>query len=123
MVKVAPVSALIAVSVAACATNPAQPPPAVWTSNYAVPFDVMVNCLATAPAGAFSVSAPVYAQDGSATIYVAPVNAPPPRSQYIVRRMAGNASQVSWQRPANVGGFDWVDGDARTRAERCGGNS
>ena len=28
--------------------------------------------------------------------------------------MAGSGSQVIWRRPGNVGGLDWLDGEARS---------
>ena len=40
-------------------------------------------------------------------------------STYTVRK-AGSGSQVIWRRPGNVGGLDWLDGEAHTRADRCG---
>ena len=49
-----------------------------------------------------------------------PANTPGRVDLYVVRQMAGSGSQVIWRRPGNVGGLDWLDGEARSRADRCG---
>jgi hypothetical protein len=110
----------VAVGVAACNTRPPPDPP-VWSANYAMPFDAMVTCLSTSPAGAFTVSGPTYGLGGIATIAFTPTNAPQAASQYVVYRLPNNGSQVNWRRPGNVGNIDWLDGVARTRANRCAG--
>lgn len=120
MVKVFSVSAAIALAVAGCADQPPQPTPAVWTTNYNVAFEAMVACLAAPPAGAFTSYAPAYPSAGVATIDFIPNTLPQARSQYVVTRMVGPVSQVSWRRFSATGGLDWFDGEARNRAERCG---
>jgi hypothetical protein len=118
MVKVIPASVLIALGAAACASSGPPPLPPVWSVGYAVPFDAMVSCLAAKPAGAFLVSAPDLPQDGVAVISFTPANTQA-GSTYTVRQTSGG-SQVIWRRPGNVGGLDWLDGEARARADRCG---
>jgi hypothetical protein len=108
MVKVILASVSIALGAAACSGT--APPP--------LPFDAMVSCLSAKPAGAFLVSAPDLPQDGVAVISFTPANAQA-GSTYTVRK-TGSGSQVIWRRPGNVGGLDWLDGEARTRADRCG---
>ena len=122
MVKKVFVSAAIALAAAACQTQQNQPQPDVWSANYNVPFDVMVACLAAPPTGAFQVYAPAYPEAGMARIVFIPANTPQAQSAYVVLRMVGNVSQVSWKRLGNVtGGLDWLDGEARKRADACGG--
>jgi hypothetical protein len=104
---------------AACSSSAPPPLPPVWSANYAVPFDVMVGCLSAKPAGAFNVSRPDIPQDGVAVIDFTPEKAPQAASTYTVRK-AGSGSQVIWRRPGNVGGLDWLDGEAHSRADRCG---
>jgi len=119
MVKVILASVSIALGAAACANTAPPPLPPVWSASYAVPFDAMVGCLSAKPAGGFAVSAPDLPQDGVAVIAFTPANTPQARSAYTVRK-AGSSCQVIWRRPGNVGGLDWLDGEARTRADRCG---
>ena len=118
MVKVILASVSIALGAAACSSTQPPPLPPVWSAGYAVPFDAMVSCLAAKPAGAFVVSAPDLPQDGVAVIAFTPANTQA-GSTYTVRQ-SGSGSQVIWRRPGNVGGLDWLDGEARTRADRCG---
>jgi hypothetical protein len=119
--KVFLVSAAAALALAACANPQDQPKPDIWTVNYNVPFDAMVDCLAAPPAGAFTTYAPAYVQDGVARIVFMPSNTPQAQSAYVVTRMVGNVSQVSWRRFGSVSqGLDWFDGEARNRANRCG---
>jgi hypothetical protein len=118
MVKVVLASVSIALAAAACASTAPPPLPPVWSANYDVPFDAMVGCLAAKPAGAFLVSAPDLPQDGVAVIYFTPANSQA-GSTYTIRK-AGSGSLVIWRRPGSVGGLDWLDGEARTRADRCG---
>jgi hypothetical protein len=121
MVKVFAVSVSIALAVAACANPQDLPKPDIWTVNYNVPFDAMVACLAAPPAGAFTTYAPGYMQDGTARIVFIPRDTPQAQSAYVVTRMVGNVSQVSWRRFGSVSqGLDWLDAEARTRANRCG---
>lgn len=120
MMKGLLLSAAIALAMAGCANQPEQPRPAVWTVNYNVAFDVMVACLGAPPHGAFTAYAPAYPSAGVASIAFIPNSLPQANSQYVVTRMIGNVSQVSWRRYGAVGGQDWLDGEARTRADRCG---
>lgn len=118
MVKVILASASIALGAAACTSTAPPPLPPVWSANYAVPFDAMVSCLSAKPTGAFAVSAPDLPQDGVAVIAFTPANTPQAGSAYTIRQ-TGSSSQVIWRRPGNVGGLDWLDGEARSRADRC----
>ena len=72
----------------------------------------MVACLAAPPAGAFKTYAPDYTQDGVARIVFIPDNTPQAQSAYVVTRMIGNVSQVSWRRFGSVG-RDWTGSMAR----------
>jgi hypothetical protein len=122
MVKKVFVSAAILLAAAACQTQQKQQQPDVWSANYNVPFDVMVACLAAPPTGAFQVYAPAYPEAGMARIVFIPANTPQARSEYVVLQMVGNNSMVSWKRFGNVtGGLDWLDGEARKRANACAG--
>ena len=118
MVKVVLAAVSIMLGVAACSGTAPPPLPPVWSANYAVPFDAMVGCLAAKPPGSFVVSAPDLPQDGVAVIAFTPANSQA-GSTFTVRK-AGSGSQVIWRRPGNVGGLDWLDGEAHTRADRCG---
>ncbi|MEA2852880.1 MAG: hypothetical protein QOE02_2899 [Rhodospirillaceae bacterium] len=119
MVKVVLAAVSIMLAAAACSSSTAPPPlPPVWSASYAVPFDAMVSCLAAKPTGSFVVSAPDLPQDGVAVIAFTPANSQA-ASTFTVRK-AGSGSQVIWRRPGSVGGLDWLDGEARTRADRCG---
>ena len=120
MVKKVFVSAAIALAAAACQTQQNQPQPDVWTANYNVAFDVMVACLAATPQSGFQVYAPAYPEAGMARIVYIPANTPQARSEYIVLQMVGNVSQVSWKRFGSVRGLDWIDNEARKRADACG---
>ena len=111
--------AAIGLAAAACQTQQNQPQPDVWVANYNVPFDAMVACLAAPPQGAFQVYAPAYPQAGVARIVFIPANTPQARSEYVVTQMVGNVSQVSWKRFGSVRGLDWLDGEARKRADAC----
>ena len=122
MVKKVFVSAAIALAAAACQTQQNQPQRDVWSANYNVPFDVMVACLAAPPPPAFQVYAPGYPEAGMARIVFIPANTPQAQSAYVVLRLVGGVSQVSWKRLGNVtGGLDWLDGEARKRADACAG--
>ena len=104
MVKVILASVSIMLGVVACTSTAPPPLPPVWSANYAMPFDAMVSCLAAKP--------------GVAVITFTPTNTPQAGSAYTVRQ-TGSSSQVIWRRPGNVGGLDWLDGEARSRADRC----
>ena len=57
-----------------------------------------------------------------ARIVYIPANTPQARSAYVVLQMVGNVSQASWKRFGNLtGGYDWIDSEARKRADACGG--
>ena len=121
MVKKVFVSVAIALAAAACQTQQNQQQPDVWSANYNVPFDVMVACLAAPPTGAFQVYAPAYPEAGMARIVFIPANTPQAQSAYVVLQMVGNVSQVSWKRLGSIRGLDWLDGEARKRADACAG--
>ena len=121
MVKKVFRSAAIALAAAACQTQQNQPQPDVWSANYNVAFDVMVACLAAPPPPAYQVYAPAYPEAGMARIVFIPANTPQARSEYVVLRMVGNNSMVSWKRFGSVRGLDWLDGEARKRANACAG--
>ncbi len=122
MVKKVFVSAIV-LAAAACQTQQNQPQRDVWSANYNVPFSSMVACLATPPTGAFQVYAPSYPEAGMARIVFIPANMPQARSEYVVLQMVGNNSMVSWKRFGSVRGLDWLDGEARKRADACAGTS
>ena len=118
------VSAAIVLAAAACQDQgDKQAQRDVWVTNYNVPFDVMVACLAAPPqSSGFQVYAPAYPEAGMARIVFIPANTPQARSAYVVLQMVGNVSQVSWKRFGNItGGYDWIDNEARKRADACGG--
>jgi hypothetical protein len=113
----------LALALAACggsAPTPALPP--VWSAAYDVPFDDMAKCLSAKPAGAFAVSKPEFFQEGVTRISFTPAKTPQVDSAYTLRRTA-NGTQVIWRRPGNVGGLDWLDNEARSRADRCATNA
>lgn len=113
-------AACLVLGLAGCATQTRTERP-VWSANYNMPFDTMVNCLAAPADGAFAVAPPTTGLGGVVHIGFTPASMPQVRSEFIVYRLPENATQVNWRRPGNVGGYDWVDGEARTRANRCGG--
>ena len=119
MLKKALATAVLATLAAGCQTTQNQPPPDVWNANYNVGFDSMVACLAAPPTGAFQVYAPSYPEAGMARIAFIPANTPQANSAYVVTRMVGNNSLVSWQRFGQVRGLDWLDSEARKRADAC----
>src|SRR4029453_7644499 len=121
MVKKVFLSAAIALAPAACQTQQNQPQPDVWSANYNVAFDVMVACLAAPPAGAFQGYAPAYPETGMGRVGFLPPQTPQARAEYVVLRMVGNVSQVSWKRFGSIRGLDWLDGEARKRADACAG--
>jgi len=121
MVRMSLVSVSIVLAAAACTTQQNQPQPDVWTTSYNVPFSSMVACLAAPPAGAFQVYAPAYPEAGMARIVFIPANTPQARSEYVVTQMVGPVSQVSWKRFGSIRGLDWLDGEARKRADACAG--
>jgi hypothetical protein len=122
MMKKVLVSAAIVLAAAACQDQQdKQAQRDVWVASYNVAFDVMVACLAATPQSGFQVYAPGYPEAGMARIVYIPANTPQARSEYIVLQMVGNVSQVSWKRFGSIRGLDWIDGEARKRADACGG--
>jgi hypothetical protein len=121
MVKALLLSAAIALAMAGCTTQQNQPKPDVWTADYNVSFEIMVACLAAPPAGAFQVYAPSYPEAGMARIVFMPAGTPQAQSAYVVTQMVGNNSLVSWRRFGSVRGLDWLDDEARKRADACAG--
>jgi hypothetical protein len=111
-----------ALGVVAC-SSPPRPGPPVWSANYAVPFDTMVNCLMSSPAGAFTVAAPAPGFGGVVRLGLIPTSTPQANSYYMIDHLPENGTQVNWHRANNVMGLDWIDGEARTRANGCGGVS
>jgi hypothetical protein len=131
MFKHVMVPAVLSLSAAACSTvdklgsepiNPPKPVPA-WSSVYTVPYDSMVTCLA-APAGSgFVVNIEPSSAPGTTTVLYVPQSAPQAESRYVVKRVPDGTIQVDWIRVGTVGGLDWLDVQARQRANRCGGIS
>jgi hypothetical protein len=123
------VPAVLSLSAAPCSTvdklgsepiNPPKPVPA-WSSVYTVPYDSMVTCLA-APAGSgFVVNIEPSSAPGTTTVLYVPQSAPQAESRYVVKRVPDGTIQVDWIRIGTVGGLDWLDVQARQRANRCGG--
>jgi hypothetical protein len=121
MLKHVVATVAIGLGLAACGGSSSTPPlPPVWSATYAVPFDGMVSCLSAKPGGAFAVSAPEFYQEGVVTISFTPNKTPEAASAYTVRRVDSGNTLVNWRRPGNVGGLDWLDTEARSRADRCG---
>jgi hypothetical protein len=129
MVKHVWVPALLSFAAAACSTvdklgsepiNPPKPVPA-WSNVYTVPYDAMVTCLA-APAGdGFVVNIEPSSAPGTTSVLYVPRSAPQAESRYVVKRVPDGTIQVDWIRIGSVGGLDWLDVQARQRANRCGG--
>jgi hypothetical protein len=123
MMKKVLVSAAMLLAAAACQdqNDKQQLQRDVWVTSYNVAFDVMVACLAATPQNGFQVYAPGYPEAGMARIVYIPANTPQARSEFIVVQMVGNVSQVRWKRFGNInGGLDWIDNEARKRADACG---
>jgi hypothetical protein len=129
MFKHVMVPALISLAAAACSTvdkmanEPIKPPPPSWSSIYTVPFDSMVNCLAAPVGGGFVVNIEPTSAPGTTTVSYVPQSAPQAQSRYVVKRVPDGTIQVDWLRVGTVGGMDWLDVQARQRANRCGGIS
>ena len=60
---------------------------------------------------------------GTTTVLYVPQSAPQAESRYVVKRVPDGTIQVDWIRIGTVGGLDWLDVQARQRANRCGGIS
>lgn len=123
------VPALLSLAAAACSTvdklgsEPIKPPKPVpaWSNVYTVPYDAMVTCLA-APAGdGFVVNIEPSSAPGTTSVLYVPRSAPQAESRYVVKRVPDGTIQVDWVRIGSVGGLDWLDVQARQRANRCGG--
>jgi hypothetical protein len=129
MLKHVMIPAALSLAAAACSTvdklgsEPIAPPKPVpaWSSVYTVPYDSMVTCLA-APAGSgFVVNIEPSSAPGTTTVLYVPQSAPQAESRYVVKRVPDGTIQVDWIRIGTVGGLDWLDVQARQRANRCGG--
>ena len=129
MFKHVMVPAVLSLAAAGCSTvdklgsEPIAPPKPVpaWSSVYTVPYDSMVTCLA-APAGSgFVVNIEPSSAPGTTTVLYVPQSAPQAESRYVVKRVPDGTIQVDWIRIGTVGGLDWLDVQARQRANRCGG--
>lgn len=116
------VSFLVIMSAAACATPAQQQKPPAWTATYAASFDAMANCLSRQERN-FAVSPQISQATGVATIGYNPQTAPQAEAQYTVRRTGPGSVEVSWRRFGNIGGLDWLDVEARSRADNCAGAS
>lgn len=123
------VPALLSLAAAACSTvdklgsEPIKPPKPVpaWSSIYTVPYDSMVTCLAAPAASGFVVNIEPSSAPGTTTVLYVPQSAPQAESRYVVKRVPDGTIQVDWIRIGTVGGLDWLDVQARERANRCGG--
>jgi hypothetical protein len=129
MLKHVMVPALLSLAAAACSTvdqlgsEPIKPPKPVpaWSSVYTVPYDAMVACLAAPAASGFVVNIEPSSAPGTTTVLYVPQSAPQAESRYVVKRVPDGTIQVDWIRVGTVGGLDWLDVQARQRANRCGG--
>ncbi len=131
MLKKLMVPTLISLAAAACSTvdkmgaepiTPPKPVPA-WSNVYTVPYDAMVTCLAAPAASGFVVNIEPSSAPGTTTVLYVPQSAPQAESRYVVKRVPDGTIQVDWIRVGTVGGLDWLDVQARQRANRCGGVS
>ena len=129
MFKHVMVPILVSLAAAACSDvdkmasqplTPAKPVPA-WSSVYTVPYDAMVTCLAAPAASGVVVNIEPSSAPGTTTILYVPQSAPQAESRYVVKRVPDGTIQVDWLRIGTVGGLDWLDVQARQRANRCGG--
>jgi hypothetical protein len=116
---------LLALGVAACtttglATKP-QPNPPLWTSSYNVGYTAMANCLAAQPIGGFSGVSRIEADTAIVTLSLN--DGTQMNIRFIVQRTGPGTSVVEWRRLLTVGGWEPVDGEARNRADACGGLS
>ena len=129
MLKHVMIPAVLSLAAAACSTvdklgsepiTPPKPVPA-WSSVDTVPFDAMVTCLAAPAASGFVVNIEPSSAPGTTTVLYVPQSAPQAESRYVVKRVPDGTIQVDWIRIGTVGGLDWLDVQARQRANRCGG--
>jgi hypothetical protein len=129
MLKHVMVPAVLSLAAAGCSTvdklgsEPIAPPKPVpaWSSVYTVPYDAMVTCLAAPAASGFVVNIEPSSAPGTTTVLYVPQSAPQAESRYVVKRVPDGTIQVDWIRIGTVGGLDWLDVQARQRANRCGG--
>jgi hypothetical protein len=129
MLKHVMIPAALSLAAAACSTvdklgsEPIAPPKPVpaWSSVYTVPYDAMVTCLAAPAASGFVVNIEPSSAPGTTTVLYVPQSAPQAESRYVVKRVPDGTIQVDWIRIGTVGGLDWLDVQARQRANRCGG--
>jgi hypothetical protein len=129
MFKHVMVPAVLSLAAAGCSTvdklgsEPIAPPKPVpaWSSVYTVPYDAMVTCLAAPAASGFVVNIEPSSAPGTTTVLYVPQSAPQAESRYVVKRVPDGTIQVDWIRIGMVGGLDWLDVQARQRANRCGG--
>lgn len=114
-----------ALATAACTTtsDTAKAPKPAWSSIYAVPFDSMVMCLSQPAGEGFVVNLQPGSPPGQASVLFVPRSAPQAESRYDVRNQPDGTIRVDWVRIGSVGGLDWLDTQARQRANRCGGIS
>lgn len=119
------VAVLLASSIAACTTTglttKPQPTPPLWTSSYDVGYTVMANCLAAQPIAGFTGVAQIEANTAVVTLTLN--DGTPMNIRFIVQRTGPGTSVVEWRRLLTVGGWEPIDGDARNRADTCGGLS
>ena len=119
------VAVLLASSIAACTTTglttKPQPTPPLWTSSYNVGYTVMANCLAAQPIAGFTGVAQIEADTAVVTLTLN--DGTPMNIRFIVQRTGPGTSVVEWRRLLTVGGWEPIDGDARNRADTCGGLS
>lgn len=119
------VAVLLASSIAACTTTglttKPQPTPPLWTSSYNVGYTVMANCLAAQPIAGFTGVAQIEADTAVVTLTLN--DGTPLNIRFIVQRTGPGTSVVEWRRLLTVGGWEPIDGDARNRADICGGLS
>lgn len=122
MLKQVTTTILTALAAAACTTTSDSKPSApAWSAFYPVPPETLVGCLA-APAGdGFVVNVQPSTPPGKTRVLFVPRSAPQAESSYSVYRRPDGLTQVDWQRLGNIGGLDWLDVQARERANRCGG--
>ena len=81
----------------------------------------MANCLAAQPIAGFTGVAQIEADTAVVTLTLN--DGTPMNIRFIVQRTGPGTSVVEWRRLLTVGGWEPIDGDARNRADTCGGLS
>lgn len=125
---------LLAAGVAACNSAPStisipnpmakpQPDAPLWSATYNMPYTTMAACLAEKPIGGFTGVARIQPESGTATVTLTLNDGTPMNIHYAIRRTGSGTSLVEWRRFLQVGGFEPIDSDARTRADTCAGLS